>query len=57
MHPRGFCGFSGGEMLKKVDYCLHTPVNNYGIVEDCHQSIMHIISQTIRMRREKLIDW
>lgn len=53
----GFCGFSGGEMLKKVDYCLYTPVNNYGIVEDCHQSLMHIIAQIIRMRREQLIDW
>ncbi len=53
----GFCGFSGGEMLKKVDFCLHTPANNYGIVEDCHQSLMHIIAQVIRMRRLKLIDW
>ena len=53
----GFCGFSGGEMLKKVNYCLYTPVNNYGIVEDCHQSLMHIIAQIIRMRREQLIDW
>ena len=42
--------FSGGEMLK-VDFCLHTPANNYRIVEDCHQSLMHIIAQVIRMRR------
>ena len=53
----GLCGFSGGKMIKLVDYCLHTPAYNYGIVEDCHQALMHIIAQILRMRREKLITW
>ena len=53
----GLCGFSGGNMIKMADYCLHTPAYNYGIVEDSHQAIMHIIAQILRMRREKIITW
>lgn len=43
----GLTGFNGGKLAKLADYSLHIPVNNYGIVEDCHQSLMHIISQYI----------
>ncbi len=40
-------GFSGGKLPSLTNYSLHIPVNNYGIVEDSHQILMHIISQFI----------
>ncbi len=43
----GLSGFSGGKLKEIADISLHVPINNYGVVEDCHQSIMHIISQYI----------
>lgn len=42
-------GFTGGEANKMADIKLHIPATNYGIVEDAHQSLMHIISQYIRV--------
>lgn len=41
----GLVGFTGGELKKLSDVCLHVEVNNYGIVEDCHQALMHILAQ------------
>lgn len=40
-------GFSGGELAKLADISLHVAVHNYGIVEDCHQILMHNIAQYI----------
>jgi D-sedoheptulose 7-phosphate isomerase len=40
-------GFSGGEAVKLADISLHVAVHNYGIVEDCHQILMHNIAQYI----------
>jgi phosphoheptose isomerase len=45
----GFVGFDGGEMAKVADHVLHVRVANYGIVEDIHQSLMHILAQFIRI--------
>lgn len=41
----GLCGFHGGELKKLATIPLHIDVNNYGIVEDCHQAIMHVLTQ------------
>ncbi|MBM09196.1 MAG: phosphoheptose isomerase [Magnetovibrio sp.] len=41
-------GFSGGRSRKIADVCLHVEAQNYGIIEDVHQSIMHILAQFIR---------
>lgn len=43
-------GFDGGEVLKRglADFIIHVKSNNYGVVEDCHQIIMHTIAQNIR---------
>lgn len=44
-------GFDGGLIKQKFSPCatiIHVNSNNYGVVEDCHQSIMHILAQTIR---------
>jgi D-sedoheptulose 7-phosphate isomerase len=41
----GMTGFEGGVLKDISDISLHVPYNNYGIVEDSHQAIMHALSQ------------
>lgn len=48
-----FVGFGGGRLKEIAKYCVWIPVNNYGIVEDAHQSLIHAISQYMRMRSEQ----
>ena len=50
-------GFSGGRSAKIADVNLHVNANNYGVIEDIHQSIMHLLAQFIRMKymNEELI--
>ena len=40
-------GFDGGESVRLADVSLHIAANNYGVVEDCHQILMHNIAQYI----------
>jgi D-sedoheptulose 7-phosphate isomerase len=40
-------GFSGGESAKLSDISLHVAAHNYGVVEDCHQILMHNVAQYI----------
>jgi D-sedoheptulose 7-phosphate isomerase len=42
-----FTGFNGGVAAKLADISLHIPAQNYGVVEDCHQILMHNIAQYI----------
>lgn len=41
-------GFSGGRCKEIADVAVHVAADNYGIVEDIHQSIMHILTQYLR---------
>jgi D-sedoheptulose 7-phosphate isomerase len=41
-------GFSGGRSAAIADVNLHVAADNYGVIEDVHQSIMHILAQFIR---------
>lgn len=41
-------GFKGGKAKELAKYGIHIPVDNYGISEDCHQIIMHMLAQFIR---------
>tara|TARA_Y100001970_G_scaffold294370_1_gene451945 strand:+ start:46141 stop:46761 length:621 start_codon:yes stop_codon:yes gene_type:complete len=41
-------GFDGGRSASIADINIHVFGNNYGIIEDIHHSIMHIISQYLR---------
>lgn len=41
----GLTGFDGGKLRKEADISLHVPIHNYGVVEDCHMSLMHILAQ------------
>lgn len=42
------CGFDGGRSKDLAEIVLHVDGFNYGIVEDVHQSLMHILAQHIR---------
>jgi len=41
-------GFTGGRSARLADINLHVEAENYGIVEDTHQSIMHCLAQFLR---------
>ena len=43
-----FTGFNGGKLAKLSDFNLNFPIANFGIVEDCHVSLMHYLSQYLR---------
>jgi len=42
-------GFSGGRSAATADISLHVAAENYGVVEDAHQALMHILAQYVRM--------
>lgn len=42
-------GFDGGPTATEADISLHVAANNYGVIEDIHQSLMHILAQSMRM--------
>jgi phosphoheptose isomerase len=42
-------GFTGGRSAQMADISLHVAAVNYGVVEDVHQSLMHILAQYVRM--------
>lgn len=46
-----FVGFQGGALAALADHVLHVPVENYGIAEDVHQSVMHVLGQYIAAER------
>ena len=41
----GFSGFKGGFLKKNCDISIHVNTQNYGISEDSHQILMHVILQ------------
>jgi D-sedoheptulose 7-phosphate isomerase len=47
-----FVGFKGGKLRELATHSVWIPVENYGIVEDAHQSLMHVLTQYIRVRGE-----
>ena len=44
-------GFGGGRTRGLADVSLHVAGDNYGVVEDTHQSLMHILAQFLRLER------
>ncbi len=44
-------GFQGGKARDLSDANVYVPVENYGISEDLHQSVMHILAQFLRMEK------
>jgi D-sedoheptulose 7-phosphate isomerase len=41
-------GFDGGKAAELADHSIHIESNNYGVIEDVSQSIMHYIAQSLR---------
>jgi D-sedoheptulose 7-phosphate isomerase len=41
-------GFSGGRSASGADVVLHVDSQNYGIIEDVFQSMMHVLAQYLR---------
>ena len=51
MEVIAFTGFSGGRMAEIATVHLHVDADNYGVIEDTHQSLMHMLAQFIRQNR------
>ena len=47
-----FVGFKGGKLKETAQHVIHIEVENYGIVEDTHQSLIHSLTQYMRARKE-----
>jgi len=47
-----FVGFKGGKLSETAQHVVHIAVENYGIVEDAHQSLIHALTQYMRARNE-----
>lgn len=47
----GLTGFDGGKLRHLADLSFHVDVHNYGLIEDLHVSIMHILSQMLFKRK------
>jgi D-sedoheptulose 7-phosphate isomerase len=41
-------GFDGGRLKDAVTAALHVPINDYGVVEDCHLVLEHAITESVR---------
>jgi phosphoheptose isomerase len=50
LHSISLTGFAGGGARTLADVNVHVDCDNYGIVEDLHQSLMHILAQYLRHR-------
>ncbi len=50
MHTVGFTGFDGGRLKPMVEYPIHVPIHDMGIVESVHLLIFHYIVHTLRRR-------
>ncbi|MSO85854.1 MAG: SIS domain-containing protein [Rhodospirillales bacterium] len=49
MQAIAMTGFKGGAAAKVADVNLHVDADNYGVIEDVHQSLMHILAQWLRL--------
>ena len=41
-------GFSGGEAANRSEIVIHIDIDNYGVIEDASQAVMHFVAQSIR---------
>ena len=45
-----FVGFKGGKLKEIAKTVVHVDVDNYGIVEDVHMSLIHVLTQYMKAR-------
>ena len=50
LHTISLDGFAGGRASEHAEVSLHIDANNYGLVEDCHHAIMHMLAHYLRMK-------
>ncbi|MFQ5462944.1 MAG: SIS domain-containing protein [Phycisphaerae bacterium] len=50
IHVVALTGFSGGSIAELADLHIHVPSDNYGLVEDTHLSIGHMVTQSLKAR-------
>lgn len=43
-------GFTGGKIADLADLHIHVPSDNYGLIEDLHMSVGHVITQAFKSR-------
>ncbi len=55
MKTIGLSGFDGGALAKQADISLHVPTEFgcYGVVEDVHMIIGHIITELLKVQSAK----
>jgi hypothetical protein len=46
-------GLSDGKLARFADHVVHVAVDNYGMAEDAHQSVMHGLTQYLRARNQR----
>jgi D-sedoheptulose 7-phosphate isomerase len=46
-----FVGFKGGKLAEQAKHVVWIKVDNYGIVEDAHQSLIHVLTQYLKARK------
>jgi D-sedoheptulose 7-phosphate isomerase len=44
-------GFAGGRTATIADINVHVKSDNYGVIEDIHQSVMHMLAQYVRQKQ------
>lgn len=49
----GFCGFNGGFLKNNSTVCVHVDAKNYGVIEDSHHVLMHVLLQYLRQKYMK----
>jgi len=47
-----FVGFKGGKLAELAKHVVWIQVENYGIVEDTHQSLIHVLTQYLKARAD-----
>lgn len=48
----GFSAFEGGFLKKNSDISIYVPIKNYGVAEDSHHILMHIILQYLMLTQK-----
>jgi D-sedoheptulose 7-phosphate isomerase len=51
----GFCGFGGGKLAKIADMNIIFSSRNYGIVEDMHLILDHLIAEALKQQLGRMI--
>jgi phosphoheptose isomerase len=51
LHTIALTGFGGGKARSVAQVAIHAECTNYGVVEDLHEAIMHVLAQYIRQSR------